>query len=378
MQFGLEISKVFVDLVGAVAWPTVTLAIVFMFRRQIVEHVGPLLQRLSSLKAGPLEATWGDRARKAGEIAEESDSERLPEPDVVSQGTEGTAPRSESNSDVPDQADLPSGDREANEEPGAAAAPTKNHYTARSELFKDFLLKDLNDADRIIVDSPLGAVLSSFQVLERLLRDIAGAPDERATTARQLIERLSKTGLVNAKNLVGMLELNQLRNEAAHGQGGTLTPRDARDFVDSVRANFESFTDQAFAYELKAAVALAERFGHMTRVSGIGFDFTVPVKDRSVGIIIKYTQLPEIRLNIFNKALSQSQRHAPDFGLSGILCINNSDVLSNEHDIASHLDSPLPVTFLLWRGHEDDRDLRHALLDLASTTEAKQIGHQWS
>jgi hypothetical protein len=167
-------------LVQALAWPTVVLVAVVLFRDKISALLAGSMKRL---KVGPIEAEW-DRTLSAAEV-------ELEQPGVPPLDSQ--------------------------------AAPTD----ARRELAQ---LANL---------APEAAVMEGYASIERVLRELlADVDDPRAlrTGASGLAREAVKLGRVNEETARAIEGLGVLRNLAAHGQAGKVTVDRANDYLALVDA----------------------------------------------------------------------------------------------------------------------------------------------
>ncbi|MFE1731682.1 hypothetical protein ACFW6X_16195 [Streptomyces bacillaris] len=206
----MEIAELVLKYIEALVWPLVTLTLVWGLR----SHIGRAFGRMTRLEtpAGAIE--FETDAREVRDEAEElatatERSQREPQPGVEEPSTREEVVTGEEMRRTPS---WPSG------------------------------YEDFREARRMIEASPVGAVVTASNALERIAADaLRRHPDAegyrplssrsgRLPTMGDLVRGLAHVGL--SDSAVRLFErLNMLRNEAVHGR--TVTPSAAFDFVDS-------------------------------------------------------------------------------------------------------------------------------------------------
>ncbi|WP_405950570.1 hypothetical protein OG588_33910 [Streptomyces prunicolor] len=179
----MEIAKIVLEYLKALAWPVITVVLAVTFKSDVKQ----LLRRLRGVRAGGAELDFEERAREERVAAQEEASETDQEAGAVS-AREDSAP---------------------------------------------ILLALAEVADA----SPEAAVLGAWRVLEQKILFAAYAalgwdpdrPPPRRYTARMLIDELSRAGL-DQRAVRSMLRMSDLRNRAAHEEG-TVTPEGAQEFA---------------------------------------------------------------------------------------------------------------------------------------------------
>jgi hypothetical protein len=179
-QGGQHVGVSALEFISSVAWPVTILVIALMFRKSITEMLsGPL----SRMKAGPFEWEW---RRTFVEVEAEIDSA------------------------VP------------------AAADDRSEGGLVEELAS------------LAQRSPSTAVLEAYARVEQELRRVAGEPpvdphrDLNRVGARTLAQTAFRGGRLSAQTVQAVEGISVLRNLAAHGRAGDVTPERALDYLSLV------------------------------------------------------------------------------------------------------------------------------------------------
>jgi hypothetical protein len=259
----MDVARLVLEYVKALAWPVVVVIAVTAFRRQIAAKIGDL-KEASSLgskvsffdrKARALDeeaATAAQRQEVKNEEAaiDEADAD-TGRPDA----TEG-APSPESPTEPPTE---PTPDAEPKTPTGEATADAatlqaqrrkleaierrlerERTFRALSEAAADvFSPPDFDQARETVATSPPAAVMLAYSYLEKVTRaayvvqQMAPPTNRLASNVPRMIEELTKTGL--ASEFVPLVSgLAELRHRLAHGVAGTtVTEAGAFDYVQA-------------------------------------------------------------------------------------------------------------------------------------------------
>jgi hypothetical protein len=165
------------EFIAAIAWPVAVLVIAVMFRGPITEMLSGQLGRM---KAGPFEVEW---QRTLSEV----ETELGQEPPVVQ------------------------------------APPTAPDTGLSAEL------------EPVASRAPAAAVLEAYARVEGSLREVLeGRGIDEARTQRGAVglARLAQShGLITEETMQAIEGLSVLRNLAAHGRAGDVSPKRARDYL---------------------------------------------------------------------------------------------------------------------------------------------------
>ncbi|MFI9212540.1 hypothetical protein ACIGW7_30995 [Streptomyces sp. NPDC053253] len=209
------------DYLKVLIWPATTLAIVYGFRGQFRD----LIHRVRVLSGPGIDAEFSERVLEASEGAEAAVLSHPP--GDAPEDSEPSGPSTSEASDVPSQ----------------EATDRSQHHVVRGHYRT---VPDEDDALILLAEShPGAAVVAAFIGVESELRRLGETElptARRLLSTRQLAEALPLPQ--DIKNSV--VEMNQLRNGAAHGQQ-VVSTRAARAFVRSSRELIdwlEAFGDQ--------------------------------------------------------------------------------------------------------------------------------------
>lgn len=201
------------DYLKVLIWPATTLAIVYGFRGQFRD----LIRRVRMLSGPGIDAEFSEQVIEASEEAEAA---------VLSHPPNDAAELQLGRPEESEPSGPPAADTTGQSQPRAVRGYyRRGHYSTAPPEDEALLALTETHPDAAVVASFIG-VETELRRLERTERPFAA----HRLTARRLAEVLSLPDDIRAS----IIEMSQLRNQAAHGEN-VVSTRAARAFVRSCR-----------------------------------------------------------------------------------------------------------------------------------------------
>ncbi|MEQ8746148.1 hypothetical protein [Pyruvatibacter sp.] len=188
----VELARLFVELMGLLAWPVAIVIVVILLK----SHIAELLGRITSLRHKGTELTFGEATDKVSEEAREVLS-------TVTTAKEG-----------------------------------EKTLKARGSLQEDKFLALIP----LVNTHPDMAVVQAWKYVDEQIREFPGvlqAGEKYLPTAR-VIGRLANQGLVPDSVIPALKELNALRNRAVHESKANISSSAAAQYVEAASDVYET------------------------------------------------------------------------------------------------------------------------------------------
>lgn len=330
-------------------WPATALTVVLLFRKKINELLG---QRLTRLKAGPVEAEWSETIREADEaIAPERPTEPEPEPESEA----GVAGPSAAQ---PEPAEPGPGEVEP-KAPEPIPAPST---TASRERFRSLL----DEVHGLVAIEPNAAVSLGFSIVEQALFDLArsivGFTVSQNIPMHVLVTVLAEQGLISPRAAFAIDNLRRLRNATIHSKQPLVTEQEAAQYIKTLENVIRTITHPASVYESSVAAAL-NRVARAARVQdATGTDLIAVTPRGRVAVVVKHLRGRSLNRKDIERH-AQAALKAYD---GGVLVVTNAPLSQSALDFNSeYSDWQHPVEAVTWNSKNDDDLLTRAVVRTA-------------
>ncbi|MGW3458377.1 hypothetical protein ACWDE9_01890 [Streptomyces olivaceoviridis] len=332
--------KLVLEYIKTLVWPTTTLALGFVFRKQL----SGLFGKIDSLETPIGAITFQRQVEAVAQEAAEIEGEIAAE---VSEPSRQADPAMEDSSD--------SGE-------GIRSIP---------EMRPDRYEREMANLLRLAESDPTAAVLGAWRELESALTDVI-PPSSIRHTPGVMIRRAELQGVLPNNLARVAFDLKVLRDRVVHEGDVSLTREGAASYIAATQSVLDALSlartpiARGIRYEQAVLRTIIELGFNIQQATQDGsHDFFVSIDNKRVGIVVRHrTRGPFMRLDIKKTAEKIPASVAPTLIVTNAAL--SPSALEIIPQIANSADTALREV-VQWRDGQDDNSLVDALQRMAAT-----------